>query len=40
VTALKNVLAGGLRDVACFEESDAIGGNWVFREETTIKPMT
>jgi pyruvate/2-oxoglutarate dehydrogenase complex dihydrolipoamide dehydrogenase (E3) component len=34
LTTLKNILAGGLRDVVCFEESDAIGGNWVFREET------
>jgi len=34
LTTLKNVLSVGLRDVVCFEESDAIGGNWVFREET------
>jgi hypothetical protein len=35
LTALKNVLAGGLRNVVCFDESDAIGGNWVFREDTS-----
>jgi Flavin-binding monooxygenase-like len=34
LTALKNVLAGGFRDVVCYDESDAIGGNWVFREQT------
>src|SRR3974377_2047509 len=34
LTALKNALVGDLRDVVVCEESDAIGGNWVFREET------
>src|SRR5437764_4113192 len=34
LTTLKNVVAAGLRDVVCFDESDAIGGNWVFRETT------
>jgi len=33
LTALKNLLAAGLSDVVCYDESDAIGGNWVFREE-------
>jgi hypothetical protein len=35
LTALKNVLAARLRNVVCFDESDAIGGNWVFREDTS-----
>jgi len=34
LTALKNVLAAQACDVVCVDESDAIGGNWVFREET------
>jgi cation diffusion facilitator CzcD-associated flavoprotein CzcO len=33
LTALKNMLASGLDQVECFDDSDAIGGNWVFREE-------
>ena len=35
LTALKNVLAAGINDVVCLDESDAIGGNWVFREDPT-----
>jgi cation diffusion facilitator CzcD-associated flavoprotein CzcO len=33
LTALKNLLAAGLSNVICYDDSDAIGGNWVFREE-------
>jgi hypothetical protein len=33
LTTLKNLLALGLTNAACFDESDAIGGNWVFRED-------
>jgi Flavin-binding monooxygenase-like len=33
LTALKNLLAVGLDNVVCYDENDAIGGNWVFREE-------
>lgn len=33
LTTIKNLLALGLTDVTCFDESDAIGGNWVFRED-------
>ena len=33
LTTLKNLLALGLTNVACFDEADAIGGNWVFRED-------
>ena len=32
LTTLKNLLALGLTNAACFDEADAIGGNWVFRE--------
>ncbi len=32
LTALKNLRAAGLDDVVCYEEGDAIGGNWVFDE--------
>jgi cation diffusion facilitator CzcD-associated flavoprotein CzcO len=34
LAALKNLLAAGLSNVVCYDESDAIGGNWVFREES------
>ena len=34
LTAVKNLLAAGLDNVVCYDESDAIGGNWVFREES------
>jgi hypothetical protein len=33
LTTLKNLLALGLMNIACFDEADAIGGNWVFRED-------
>jgi len=33
LTTLKNLLAAGLTDVVCYEATDAIGGNWVFREQ-------
>ena len=33
LTTLKNLLVLGLTNAACFDESDAIGGNWVFRED-------
>ncbi len=33
LTTLKNLLALGLTNIACFDEADAIGGNWVFRED-------
>ena len=32
LTALKNLLAAGIRDVVCYDEGPAIGGNWVFDE--------
>ncbi len=34
LTAIKNLLAAGLRQIVCYDDSDAIGGNWVFRENT------
>jgi cation diffusion facilitator CzcD-associated flavoprotein CzcO len=33
LTALKNLRAVGLDDVVCYDESAAIGGNWVFCED-------
>ena len=32
LTTVKNLLAQGLTDVACYDEGDAIGGNWNFTE--------
>lgn len=33
LTALKNVLQAGLRNVVCYEESSGIGGNWAFTDD-------
>lgn len=33
LTTLKNLKQAGLQNVVCYEASDAIGGNWVFRED-------
>lgn len=30
LTAVKNLLAEGITDVVCYEESDTVGGNWAF----------
>lgn len=32
LTALKNLRAAGLDDVVCYDEGEAIGGNWAFDE--------
>jgi cation diffusion facilitator CzcD-associated flavoprotein CzcO len=32
ITAVKNLLQAGVTDLVCYEKSDQIGGNWVFRE--------
>jgi cation diffusion facilitator CzcD-associated flavoprotein CzcO len=34
LTAVKNLLTAGIEDVVCYDESDAIGGTWVFDERT------
>jgi cation diffusion facilitator CzcD-associated flavoprotein CzcO len=33
LTALKNLLQAGCRNVVCYEESSGIGGNWVFTDD-------
>jgi cation diffusion facilitator CzcD-associated flavoprotein CzcO len=33
LTALKNLLQAGCRDVVCYEESSGIGGNWAFTDD-------
>jgi cation diffusion facilitator CzcD-associated flavoprotein CzcO len=33
LTALKNVLQAGFRNVVCYEESSGIGGNWAFTDD-------
>lgn len=30
ITAVKNLLQAGIRDVVCYEQNDQIGGNWIF----------
>jgi cation diffusion facilitator CzcD-associated flavoprotein CzcO len=33
LTALKDLLQAGCRNVVCYEESSGIGGNWVFTDD-------
>src|SRR4051794_20666561 len=33
LTAVKNLLQAGFRNVTCYEESSAIGGNWAFTDD-------
>jgi cation diffusion facilitator CzcD-associated flavoprotein CzcO len=33
LTTLKNMLAAGLDNVVCYDEGEAIGGNWVFTDD-------
>lgn len=33
LTALKNLLRAGLRNVVCYEEHSSIGGNWAFTDD-------
>lgn len=33
LTAVKNLLQAGCRDVVCYEESGGIGGNWAFTDD-------
>jgi cation diffusion facilitator CzcD-associated flavoprotein CzcO len=33
LTALKNLLQAGCRNVVCYEERSGIGGNWVFTDD-------
>ena len=35
ITAVKNLLQAGITDFVCYEKSEQIGGNWVFREDNT-----
>ena len=32
ITAIKNLLQAGVTDIVCYEKSNEIGGNWVYRE--------
>ena len=34
ITVLKNLNANGFTNITCFEMSDQIGGNWVYRDKT------
>jgi len=34
LAAIKNLRAAGLRNIVCYDESEVIGGNWAFREDT------
>ena len=30
ITAVKNLIQAGVKDIVCFEQNDQIGGNWIF----------
>lgn len=30
LTAIKNLIQAGIKDIVCFEKNDQIGGNWIF----------
>ena len=30
ITAVKNLVGMGLKNIVCFEQNDQIGGNWVY----------
>ena len=35
ITAVKNLLDEGFRDIVCFDRNDVVGGNWLFRDDTS-----
>ncbi|WP_411281924.1 flavin-containing monooxygenase [Gemmatimonas sp.] len=35
IAAVKNLLDAGFTDVVCFDRNDAVGGNWLFRLESS-----
>ncbi|MEQ1693406.1 MAG: NAD(P)-binding domain-containing protein [Gemmatimonas sp.] len=35
IAAVKNLLDAGFRDIICFDRNDAVGGNWLFRPESS-----
>lgn len=35
ITAVKNLLDAGFTDVVCFDRNEAVGGNWLFRLESS-----
>ena len=34
ITAVKNLIQAGVKDIVCYEKGDEIGGNWVFSDRT------
>jgi cation diffusion facilitator CzcD-associated flavoprotein CzcO len=30
ITALKNLIQAGVKNVVCYEQNDQVGGNWIF----------
>lgn len=35
VTALKNLVDAGFADIVCYDRNDAVGGNWLYRPESS-----
>lgn len=33
ITAIKNLLQAGIKDVVCYEQNDQVGGNWIYSAE-------
>ncbi len=35
ITAIKNLLQAGVKNVICFEQNDQVGGNWIFTQKVS-----
>lgn len=35
ITAIKNLLQAGVKNLVCFEQNDQVGGNWIFTQQVS-----
>jgi len=35
ITAIKNLLQAGVKNITCFEQNDQVGGNWIFTQKVS-----
>lgn len=35
ITAIKNLLQAGVKNIVCFEQNDQVGGNWIFTQKVS-----
>ncbi len=35
ITAIKNLIQAGLKDITCYEQNDQVGGNWIFTQKVS-----